>query len=223
MDFSRNGSSEPDDPLTMRIQHFKVQEAWKRVNYWFTSHNGPSDVCWSIATHLSCACFTQYAQQTHPSAVKSLNLNTSVTAMEKIVAHHNPLSFTNTYVSKTKLTWFLWIFWPQFPYTFTVSIGTQATIISIITHILNPLSFFNNLEIDKTSSMNLVHTLLETKLYNKPLSVLIYHTHEENPKSLKKDSHYCCLFTISKQFCSFDQQLSCHHCHPYPQSTIFLQ
>jgi hypothetical protein len=57
----------------------------------------------------------------------------------------------------------------------TVSIGTQATIISILTHILNPLSFFNNLEIDKTPSMNLAHTLLETKLYNKPLCADLPH------------------------------------------------
>jgi len=101
---------------------------------------------------------------------------------------------------------------------FTVSIGTQATIISIITHILDPLSFFNNLEIDKTPSINLVHTLLETKLYNKPLSVLIYHTHEENPNPGKKIHTIAVNLSvlISIQFYRFDQHPSHHHHHHRP-------
>ncbi len=81
----------------------------------------------------------------------------------------------------------LWISQSWFPYNFTVSINTQATTIIIITHILNPPSFFINLEIDKSLSMNLAHTLLETKSHNKPLSVLIiYHTHEGNPNAWKR-------------------------------------
>ncbi len=92
-----------------------------------------------------------------------------------------------TLILEKGFTLLLWISRSWFPYNFTVSINTQATTIIIITHIFNPLSFFNNLEIDKTASMNLVHTLLETKSHKKPLSVLIiYHTHEGNPNPWKR-------------------------------------
>jgi hypothetical protein len=86
--------------------------------------------------------------------------------------------------------------------------------IIIVTHILNPLSFFNNLEIDKTPSMNLVQTLPETK----SLSVLIYHTHEENPNPGKKIHTIAVNLSvlISIQFYRFDQHPSHHHHHHRP-------
>jgi hypothetical protein len=93
----------------------------------------------------------------------------------------------------------------------------------IVTHILNPLSFFNSLEIDKTPGMNLVQTIPETK----SLSVLIYHTHEENPNPGKRIHTIAVNLSvlISIQFLLFDQHPSHHHHHhhPHPYSTFFLR